>query len=100
MEGVYLLHFDTPFGHARHYTGYAKDIERRIAMHRRGTSKARLMEVVHAAGIGFTVARIWEGADRTFERKLKDRHGASRYCPVCKCMHSLAELAASVTLEA
>ena len=83
MSGVYLLHFDSPFGHARHYTGFAEDIEARITKHRKGNG-SRLMSAVKAAGIGFTVARIWPGADRHFERRLKNWHGASRYCPICK----------------
>lgn len=83
MRGVYLLHFDRPYQHARHYTGWACDIDRRLEAHRRGQG-ARLMEVVVGAGIGFTVARLWPDADRHKERRLKRSGSASRYCPVCK----------------
>lgn len=83
--GVYLLHFDTPYHHARHYIGFAFDVDRRIDEHRRGCG-ARLMSVIKGAGIGFTVAQVWHGEDRTFERHLKRRHGAGKFCPVCRAL--------------
>ena len=82
---VYLLHFDEPYRHARHYVGFAETpatFGRRVAHHRNGTG-ARLLAVVSAAGIGFTIARTWPDADRTQERKLKNRKNAPRLCPVC-----------------
>ena len=63
---VYLLHFERPYKHARHYLGFAEDLERRLELHRAGRG-ARLVEVVVAAGIGFQLVRTWEG-DRTLER--------------------------------
>ena len=42
---VYLLHFATPFKHARHYVGYTTDLEQRIEEHRTGRG-ARLLAVV------------------------------------------------------
>ena len=86
---VYLLHFDRPYRHARHYTGWTRDeksLARRVEHHRRGTG-ARLMEVVAAAGIGFTVARTWDDGDRNKERRLKNSGSASRYCPICRGRH-------------
>jgi hypothetical protein len=80
---VYLLHLDTPFGHAKHYTGWAASLASRLAHHAAGTG-ARLMQVVAQAGIGFSLARTWQEVDRNFERKLKNRGGASRHCPICK----------------
>lgn len=80
---VYLLHFDHPYHHARHYLGYTDDLSQRIAAHRNGNGHARLMEVIHAAGIGFELARVWYEADRKFERQLKNRHNAPRLCPLC-----------------
>jgi len=79
---VYLLHFARPYGHARHYTGVAENLERRLHQHRKGRG-ARLMEVANQAGIDWTLARTWEG-DRTRERQLKKQGGASRHCPICK----------------
>ena len=79
---VYLLHFDTPLGHAKHYTGWSANLSLRLAEHAAGHG-ARLTEVVAAAGIGWTLARTWPGVTRTYERKLKNQGGASRRCPLC-----------------
>jgi hypothetical protein len=82
MEGVYLLHFDKPYLQARHYIGYSDDMERRIEAHRDGYG-AKLTRALVRAGIGFQVARIWEGGDRTFERKLHDYSKSPNLCPLC-----------------
>jgi hypothetical protein len=80
---VYLLHFDRPYKHARHYRGFAEPghLESRIAVHRAGHG-ARLMAVIKAAGIGFTLARTWPGT-RSRERQLKNQGGGARHCPLC-----------------
>ena len=44
------------------------------------------MEVVAAAGIGFTVARTWDEGTRDDERRPKNRGGASRVCPICRAL--------------
>ena len=79
---IYLLHFDRPYKHARHYLGWADDLERRLARHEAGNG-ARLLAVIGAAGISWTLARTWEG-DRHEERRLKRRGGHARLCPLCK----------------
>ena len=80
---VYLLCFSAPYRHARHYLGFATDLEARLAEHRAGRG-ARLIQVITAAGIDFTVARTWEG-DRSLERRLKNGHNTpARLCPRCK----------------
>lgn len=81
---VYLLHFEWPYAHAQHYTGWPRDLEQRLHEHRHGLRHAgRLPQVFHAAGIGFVLAATWPGG-RTFERQLKRRGGARRHCPVCR----------------
>jgi predicted GIY-YIG superfamily endonuclease len=77
----YLIHFDTPYKHAKHYTGSTTDLARRVAEHRAGRG-ARLMEVITDAGIDWDVVRTWEGT-RTLERAIKDLHAAPRLCPEC-----------------
>jgi predicted GIY-YIG superfamily endonuclease len=79
---VYVLHFDQPYRHARHYTGWTADLETRLAAHASGRG-ARLVEVVTAAGISWQLAATWPGVTRAFERTLKNRHGASQFCPLC-----------------
>lgn len=80
---VYLIHFDIPYKHARHYIGYTRrSVKMRIAEHRTGRG-ARLMAVIVEAGITFRVAKVWYKETRKFERKLKNRGGAARICPIC-----------------
>jgi predicted GIY-YIG superfamily endonuclease len=79
---TYLIHFDQPYKHARHYLGCTRDLERRLQEHRAGRG-SRLMEVVMAAGIGFTVARTWTEGDFEFEKLLKHQKHHSRLCPIC-----------------
>jgi hypothetical protein len=87
---VYLLHFDRPYGPgggangrgtAKHYIGWASDLEARLADHATGRG-ARLLAVFHAAGIGWSLARTWPGG-RARERQIKRQGGASRCCPLC-----------------
>jgi predicted GIY-YIG superfamily endonuclease len=78
---VYLLHFDRPYRHARHYCGWTADLPNRLAEHAAGTG-ARLLAVVTSAGIGWRLARTWPG-DRHRERRLKRQGGAARRCPLC-----------------
>jgi hypothetical protein len=93
---VYLLHFATPFGHARHYLGYAGpgNLATRLAHHRAGTG-GNLMRHVGAAGIEWHLARTWPG-DRTLERRMKCR-GSTRRCPTCRPELAAWLLARSVT---
>ncbi len=78
---VYLVHFTEPYRHARHYTGWTVDLDARRAEHRGGRG-ARLLQVSAQAGIGWRLARTWEGS-RARERQLKRQGGASRRCPIC-----------------
>ncbi|MCC6192282.1 MAG: endonuclease [Anaerolineales bacterium] len=80
---VYLLHFSRPLHHARHYVGFVEyDLEQRIEHHLAGRG-ARLVAAVAAAGIDVQLARVWPGATRTFERRLKRWHGSAQFCPLC-----------------
>ena len=77
---VYLIHFYSPYAHARHYLGSTADLDARLAEHQRGAG-ARLMEVVSQAGIHWTLTRAWRG-DRKRERQLKNYH-RRQLCPLC-----------------
>jgi predicted GIY-YIG superfamily endonuclease len=83
MGTVYLIHFDRPYHHARHYIGYTEDVDARLARHHAGNG-AKLLAAVRRAGIGYEMVRTWEGVGRDFERKLKNQKNAPRLCPVCK----------------
>jgi predicted GIY-YIG superfamily endonuclease len=76
---IYLLHFDQPYKHARHYTGWTEDLLHRLDRHAAGNG-ARLVEVIWQAGIGFTLVRLCEGT-RATERAIKNAGGASRPAP-------------------
>lgn len=89
---VYLLKFERPAGDpsrprasARYYIGFSPDLNlpARIAQHRAGRSRATLPEFFHAEGIGFRVVRIWWGAGRTFERRLKNNGHFDKHDPTC-----------------
>jgi len=86
---LYLLHFDRPYKHARHYLGYAADVptmHTRIDAHYNATpgdgQHHRLMQVVSAAGISFTLARVWPEGTREDEKRRK-KSGNARRCPIC-----------------
>lgn len=78
---IYLLHFDRPLHHARHYLGYAQDVEARVKRHWKGHG-SRLVRAVMEAGIWVRVVRTWEG-DRNLERRLHNRKNTPQLCPEC-----------------
>jgi predicted GIY-YIG superfamily endonuclease len=87
---VYLLHFardlgaiGNPRGTARHYIGWADDLDARLAEHRGGRG-ARILAACVREGIRFDLVRTWEGVGRSFERRLKNQKHARRLCPVCR----------------
>lgn len=84
---IYILHIDPPLKHARHYVGWTKDsdVTRRVDEHLNQTGRrpSKLVGAALAAGSTVTLAGALEG-DRTLERQLKRRGGASSYCPLCR----------------
>lgn len=78
---VYLLHFNKPLHHARHYLGSATSLTKRLRQHRSGNG-ARLLEVLKDLGITWRLARVWVG-DRELERRLKRQKNSPRFCPFC-----------------
>lgn len=89
MGTVYLIHFDQPFSHARHYIGWTHNghtLRARLDHHQNG-SGARLMRAVSRAGIPWRVVRTWRGMDRHFERRLKNQNNSARLCPICNPTH-------------
>lgn len=78
---LYLLHFERPLHHARHYLGFCSSyegLESRLDYHARGQGSPLL----RAVGRGWKVARLWKGT-RDDERRLKNRKEAPSLCPVC-----------------
>lgn len=79
---VYLVHLVEPIAHARHYLGWAKRLDARIAHHRAGSGSKLLAEAARR-GIAFEVVKTWSG-DRHLERRLKKQKHSWRHCPVCR----------------
>ena len=81
---IYIIHFDRPYYHARHYVGFCADgkLEERLSRHRKGRG-SRLMLAVEAAGVTWTVVDTRLG-DRNFERLIKRAKNTPRFCPVCR----------------
>ena len=98
MQGIYLIHFDTPYKHAQHYVGFAKDIAKRLKKHQSGQG-ARLVQVIQLEGITWQLARIWKDGDRNKERSLKNSGSARRYCPICQQWHDMLPKTRSKKLQ-
>ena len=88
----YLLCFDRPFGHARHYLGFSTNLESRLAAHAAGQG-ANLLKHVRAAGIGWRLVKTWPVTTRVDERRMH-RSGHAKRCPACRA----ARLAARAQL--
>jgi predicted GIY-YIG superfamily endonuclease len=80
---VYCIHLMTPIGHARHYTGSCKNLEKRMREHRKGNTTP-LMREVRDRGISWIVSVLDKKGGKREERRYKNRGGASKYCPFCK----------------
>ena len=78
----YLLHFDRPLCHAKHYIGCTMDVEKRLELHRKNPGP-RILQVLKEKGIGFQLVRTWNCKDKHFERRLKNRKEAPCLCPIC-----------------
>lgn len=81
---IYIIHFDRPLSHARHYVGYCDDnrLPERLEEHRAGMG-ARILTECNRQGIGYQVVRTMKG-DRRRERQIKRAKCTPRYCPICK----------------
>jgi predicted GIY-YIG superfamily endonuclease len=77
---IYLLHFDPPYKHAKHYLGYSADPVKRFERHKAGHG-ARLVKVAMAAGVKMVLVWVKSG-NRKLERRLKG-HSSTRICTVC-----------------
>ena len=82
MSTIYLIHFDPPYKHARHYIGFTTNgVENRMIEHREKRG-ARLTQVAVGAGCQLLLVRTWQGG-RNEERLLKNQKNTPRLCPLC-----------------
>lgn len=80
---VYLLHLNEPLKHAQHYIGWtSQPVPARLSQHRRGQG-AHFLKVAAEQGLKFELVAVWMGT-RRFERRLKNRKNARRFCPLCQ----------------
>lgn len=71
-------------GHARHYVGWATDVERRVREHVScGEKSSPLVAAAIEHGNEVTLARVWPDVTRAFERWIKNQKHAPRHCPIC-----------------
>ena len=80
-KGVYIIHFSSYLSHARHYVGYADDIQARFQVHKSGQG-AKILRACNQKGIDYKIVRVIMG-DRKMERRIKNTHNVKRYCPIC-----------------
>ncbi len=77
---VYILRFNPPLKHARHYVGTcaAHRLNQRLAEHRAGTG-AKITAAAVEQGIQLEVACVIENADHAVERQIKGYHDNTRF---------------------
>lgn len=93
IRGLYLLHLEPGYRHARHYLGWSGDIAHRLEQHQSGGNHASpLIRAALAAGSKVQLVRLWPKADRHLERRLKRQGGLSRHCPVYRAAGSYHRL--------
>lgn len=89
MPDIYLLHFATPYAHARHYLGYAVGTGRGRAYAEaqcdgRAIGAHELVMAAQGCGVELEVAAVWVGEGRSLQRELRRSHNLARHCPICQ----------------
>lgn len=82
---IYLLHFDEPYQHARHYLGFCtsyEGLDSRFEFHANGRG-SHLLAAVTKAGIKWRLVRLWKGT-RNDERHFKYNGASTPFCPICR----------------
>lgn len=84
MSAVYVLHFEPPLKHARHYVGFTDqaDVAARLDDHLTGRGSPLVKAAVNA-GSRVELAHVFVGADRAFERRIKKSTDVCRWCRLC-----------------
>jgi predicted GIY-YIG superfamily endonuclease len=70
------------YHHARHYIGWAVDVDTRLAEHMAGAGSP-LVHAAVAAGVRVELAATLPGS-RYLERRLKRWHKTGQFCPRCR----------------
>jgi len=96
---VYLLHFEAPIHHAKHYTGSTNDLARRFAEHFAGEGSAITAEL-KKRGLGFRVARVWKVETRESEYIAKLQKSGPKLCPICHPKNKRLNMGTGVPITA
>ena len=89
---LYLIHAEVRYGHAGHYLGVTQrdSLLPRLAEHLTGQGSVLVQLFAEACKIDTPeelerrlVVAVWSGT-RGEERRLKNRGGLSRICPICR----------------
>lgn len=82
---IYLIHFQTPLAHARHYIGFVDgdldQVQARLQEHRAGWG-AKILAECNRRGIAYDVVATFPG-DRARERQMKKWKKGACKCPIC-----------------
>lgn len=81
---VYVIHFEHPLHHARHYVGWTDSFDRRMKDHRSGRGSS-LMAAVSKI-MDWQVVLTFPGT-RNDERAFKNRKNTPEMCPICAREH-------------
>lgn len=88
---IYILHFQQPRYHARHYTGSTTDLLRRLDEHWTGKG-SRLTQALYRDAQDWTLAALYslkqpnplDLSIREIEQAVKASANAPRHCPICQ----------------
>lgn len=87
---LYLLHSDKKLGtrgssSASHYLGFCmeQNLWQRLSEHQSHRSNVAIVEAFLRKGARLTLVRVWPGASRWDERRLKVGGHLKLYCPLC-----------------
>lgn len=89
---LYLIHFAEPLHHAQHYLGSSYNLYERLSAHANGRG-AKLTKALWENAHTWTLAAVYMPKPRTvadiftLERRAKQRHHSSAYCPLCDPDH-------------
>jgi len=81
-EGVYIVELARPLGNSTHsarfYVGWTVNLENRMWHHRHG-SGSRFLAAAAEQGIAFDVVLWIPGADKSVERRIKNRKNTKQF---------------------
>jgi hypothetical protein len=86
---VYILHFDKPFKHAKHYVGSADCVRDRLFVHESAACDVKILQAAKTQGITWSLAKVMKNDlknGHTKEFRIKRSGGIPKQglCPICQ----------------